>query len=266
MAQVASKNIFALLDESAPSEPATSSTAPAKQEKKPTTASSQQAGRRNEYPKRGGYSGGNVIKPEDLIKSDSRSGKSRDGKPSRGGRGGRGGRGREYDRRSGTGRVDGEKKEVAGKGTWGDPLETSETTPAVDGENQENVEQTQQAEEEEKVLTLEQYLASKKPVSVSLTSSRKPNEGADSNQWKNTVVLNKDEEDFIKLGKQQAAASKAAKAKQGKQFLAIEQRFSDQERSNNSGRGRGGERGRGRGGRGRGGHNSYERDFPALKA
>jgi len=45
-------------------------------------------------------------------------------KRGRGARGaGRGGRGREFDRRSGDDRFDGEKKEVAGKGTWGDPTD-----------------------------------------------------------------------------------------------------------------------------------------------
>ncbi len=152
-----------------------------------------------------------------------------------------------------------------------------------DAENQENVDQAAQVaeEEEEKVLTLEQYLATKKPVSVQLTASaRKANEGADDAQWKNTMVLNKTQEDFIHLAKEQEAATKSSsKTKQTKQFLAIEQRFSDEEKeksfqSTRGGRGgRGGERGRGgdrgrgtRGGRGGRGQSSYDSEFPSLGA
>ena len=138
-------------------------------------------------------------------------------------------------------------------------------------------------------MTLEQYLATKKPVSVTLASARKANEGADGAQWKNTIVLNKTEEDFIHLAKEQeaAAAKNSSKTKATKQFLAIEQRFSDQSsekpfpstrggrgaprgapRGGRGGdRGRGGERGRGSRGGARGGargQSSYDNEFPSL--
>lgn len=62
---------------------------------------------------------------------DRREGGRGRGRGGRGGRGGFRGRGREYDRQSATGRFDGEKKEVAGKGSWGDAKTADENIEPV---------------------------------------------------------------------------------------------------------------------------------------
>ncbi|KAI9145721.1 hypothetical protein BKA69DRAFT_1121519 [Paraphysoderma sedebokerense] len=203
----------------------------------------------------------------------------------RGGRGrGRGGRGREFDRRSGTGREDGHKKEVAGKGSWGEatenPEESTEAAPAAEGENAENKEETPVEEkEEEKVKTLEEYqaeLAAKKAALNKSTQVRKANEGADESQWKGAVPLQKQDVDeaddlapFIFGVGSKGEKSKSKKEKAQKVHLDIEQKFADEDRPR---RGRGGFRGAGRGGRegrGRGGkpqavNINDDKAFPSL--
>ncbi|KAJ3317673.1 hypothetical protein HDU76_001092 [Blyttiomyces sp. JEL0837] len=184
----------------------------------------------------------------------------------RGGRGGAPARGREFDRHSANPRHDGEKKDVAGKGSWGNPV-TAEEEAAKDvkeegaavaeGANGKTTEEAAKevvpAEPEEQLVTLDKYLAevaAKKPALA--VAPRKANDGADDNQWKDAVVLKKEEEELF-AGKQKAKKVAAPKEKPVKIAVEIEQKFADEERARRGGdrpnTGRGGNRG-GRGGRG----------------
>lgn len=60
----------------------------------------------------------------------------------------------------------------------------------------EDVAAAEAAEAEEKVKTLEEYLAEKanKSLNVSLPEARKANEGSDDNKWENAVAFVKEEE------------------------------------------------------------------------
>ncbi|KAI8394153.1 uncharacterized protein BYT42DRAFT_553547 [Radiomyces spectabilis] len=162
---------------------------------------------------------------------------------------------REFDRHSGTGLVDSEKKEKQG---WGH-AETAEAEAAADSISPKDPAAADEAtaeaaaEPEEVVKTLEEYLAEKanKSLKVSLPEARKPNEGADDGKWKDAVAFSKTEEPELFATKEKA--KKAEKPRKEKQFVEIEQRF--QERNTRGGfRGndrRGGERrGRGNGRRG----------------
>ncbi|TPX36309.1 hypothetical protein SmJEL517_g01609 [Synchytrium microbalum] len=184
---------------------------------------------------------------------------------------GRGGphRGREYDRRSGRVDMDSEKKEVAGKGTWGDPLtaesaavpaettdgaaETTETEVAVDGaapaEGEAAAPEPVEEQPEDKYKSLDDYfkeLAAKKPTAAAPT--RKANEGADVSQWKDAVVFQRgdEEEVFIALGQQKAKKAAAGTIKEKVQ-VDLDIRFTE---PSSAPRGRGGNRGEFRGGRG----------------
>ncbi|KAI8912034.1 hypothetical protein PhCBS80983_g03209 [Powellomyces hirtus] len=236
---------------------------------------------RNEYPRRGGARGGAVEGAprtprapretgdfEQAPREDRVDGERRERNTFRGGRGGRGRggfRGREFDRHSATGRTDGVKKEVAGKGSWGNPLtaeeeakkEISDAEGAVEKTNGDAeatetpaVEAEEVKEPEDNFKTLEQYIAERaRPTNDK--NVRKANEGADDAQWKDAVVLKKEEDeelfaDLLKVKKSKAAA---AKEKAQKTFVNIDQRFTDEGRGGFSERGRGG-RGGARGGRG----------------
>ncbi|RUS27636.1 hypothetical protein BC938DRAFT_482965 [Jimgerdemannia flammicorona] len=226
------------------------------------------------------------------------------GRGGRDGRDGRGGnyrsRGRQFDRHSGTGIIDSEKKENQGwgepinsqqeswgeqpsqegslgsepinsqqeswgeqpsqEGSWGEPIVAQETkewvapeeTFAESNTEKITVEATAEVviEEEEVLKTYDDYLAekAKKLLNVSLPDARKPNEGSDDTKWKDTVVLEKSEEEevFFVGGKasEQGQRTKTTSKKE-KVFLDIEQRFT--ERSSRGDGFRGG-RGRGRGG------------------
>ncbi|KAI9094933.1 hypothetical protein DFS34DRAFT_595435 [Phlyctochytrium arcticum] len=186
-----------------------------------------------------------------------------------GGRGGRSGyRGREFDRHSGSGRTDGYKKEVAGTGSWGNPVTAEEeaqtdaqaevkaATESAEGENAEVSAETEEKKEPEEVLkTLEQYFAELAKPSAA-TNIRKANEGADDSQWKDAVVLKKEEEgtlfaELAKPGKKKGGV----KERSQKAFVAIDQRFADEQRG---GFGRGESRG-GRGGDRKGGDRRGDR-------
>ncbi|ORX89729.1 hypothetical protein K493DRAFT_410270 [Basidiobolus meristosporus CBS 931.73] len=218
---VASKNPFELLMDDAPvavtaktakkaAEPAKKAEA-AKTEQKPQTE------------KRGGARGGRGAR-----------------------RGGRGGRGREFDRKSGTGKVDSEKKVHQ---SWGDAkTDIKEGEKLVNGEIKEGEkseeEKVETPAEEDNSKTLEEYYAEKAQklasMGIALPETRTANEGADDSKWKGGVALAKeDEEYFAPLNKSKA---KSKKDKKEKVALNIEQRF------NETGR-RGGFEGRGRGNR-----------------
>jgi plasminogen activator inhibitor 1 RNA-binding protein len=94
MASVLSQNLFDLLSDDQPTEVS----APAKTQPAPSKPAPVKE---------------KVDRKDQSVRNKGRGGKGRGGK-------------REFDRRSGTGRVDGEKKEIAGKGSWGNPTETPE--------------------------------------------------------------------------------------------------------------------------------------------
>jgi len=159
------------------------------------------------------------------------------------------------------------------------------TVPQPEGDKPEGrPRREKEAEEEDNTLTLEQYLAQQKEKDSAipkLEGTRKANEGADANIWKDVVPLQKEEEDTYFVGKTKAAPKARAK-KEEKVFLEIEARFDRPDRGrvrsrgdrggDRGDRGRGGRGGRSRGGRG-GGHNTTaavtvnvddEAAFPSL--
>ncbi|KAI8816581.1 uncharacterized protein EV422DRAFT_279499 [Fimicolochytrium jonesii] len=291
--EVLSRNPYDLLDDEGGDAPVAKASPAKKDDKKAAPAAAKkdaapkkqtERAPRNEYPRRGGAAGaprggadvarpprqnrdgGDFETPREQRVAD---GERRERGGFRGGRGGRGGsrggfRGREFDRHSGSGRTDGVKKEVAGAGSWGNPL-TAEEEAKVDVEPVEGAEKKEGAETpveeetprepepEESYKTLEQFLAERtKPATEAKV--RKANEGADDAQWKNAVPLKKeeDEELFADLLKVKKAKAAAAKEKAQKTFVNIDQRFADEGRNTFSPRGgRGGNRGgEFRGGRG----------------
>lgn len=95
-------------------------------------------------------------------------------------------------------------------------------------------------EPEDSYKTLDEYLAEKaqKSLNVSAPPPRKANEGVDDSQWKDTVKVEKaEEEDYYAVSKDPKIR---AKAKKEKQHLDIEQRFVEAPRRGGPGRGRGG--------------------------
>ncbi|KAJ1679875.1 hypothetical protein EV182_001144 [Spiromyces aspiralis] len=156
---------------------------------------------------------------------------------------GRGGR-RQFDRHSGTGLVDSEKKNVQGwlgddKATV-DDAEKAATEAKVDNQAAESGEAspTTPVEEEDNTITLEEYLknraskASPKPKVV-----RKANEGVtvDAAQLKDAKPLEKAEDELFAS---KLTSSKARKNKQQKEkvHVAIEQRFNEPEGARRGGR------------------------------
>ncbi|KAJ3282977.1 hypothetical protein HK104_010617 [Borealophlyctis nickersoniae] len=319
MTDVLSKNPFDLLGDDG--EEAAPSASPAKKptQKKEAPVSRPDTGKkdtrapRNEYPRRGGFAGqqrggaveGSAPRGDRVARTGPREtgdferpprtegGEQRGG--FRGGRGGRGrggagagGRGREFDRRSGTGRRDGEKKEVAGKGSWGNAATAEEESKTVDvaadgavaegapaAEGEKPAEEEVAKEPEEVLKTLDQYVAEvEAKKAAAALNVRKPNEGADDSQWKDAVVLKKEEEDFFvgKGAKGKKSVAAAAKEKAAKVFAPIEQRFADEPKRGGFGRGRGGRGGdrpqtgerRGRGGRSAGVNVDDQTAFPTL--
>ena len=210
MTDVLSTNIFALLDE--PSAPAP---APVTEKKTPAAAKGPTpkgaAAAAKSVP---GSKGAAVNKASNARQADdveTGSDERRDArKPVRGGRGGaRGsfrGRGREFDRHSGATRVDSDKKEVAGTGAWGEPTanygDAEAPALAADGSPLDPASATTPAdadEEKENTKTLEEYLAEKSAgkAAASVVASRKPNEGADDSQWKDSKVFARKEEEDV---------------------------------------------------------------------
>jgi len=258
MADVRSKNPFELLgDEEETAQPTTKLT---RNEKKilknevidNSRATPRENRLRNDYPKRGGFAGKTGGRP-------ARSG----GDGSRRGRGGRGeykGRGREFDRHSGSARRDSQKKDVAGKGSWGKPTENLEEVVEVE-QNQEVEEEVKEVKPEEKLMTLEDYLASQaKKAIVNENTIRTANEGVDESKWSETVELSKDEEAYF-VGKGNEKSHRVKKQKEKTFVYEIEQRFNDGRRG-----GRGGRNNRGNNKRPANKVNVDDKnDFPSLK-
>ncbi|CDH49015.1 hypothetical protein RO3G_16296 [Lichtheimia corymbifera JMRC:FSU:9682] len=231
-----SNNIFDLLNEDG-YKPAPVA-APAKEANKPTEA-----------------------KPASNDKRGKSNGAARGGRRNGRQQNGRQQRGRQFDRHSGTGIADSEKKEKQG---WGHP-ETAEAEAAKDTISPkdpaaEDVAAAEAAEAEEKVKTLEEYLAEKanKSLNVALPEARKANEGADDKKWENAVAFVKEEEpEYFAVNKENKSAKKAAdKQRKEKVVIEIEQRFTEKAARGGNRGGRGGERrggerrGRGNGRRG----------------
>lgn len=239
------------------------------------------------------------------------------GRGERRGRGGRGGRGRggfdrfgkrDFDRHSGsdkTGIKATEKREGAGAHNWGtmkdemeDQLNTTTTNPtegnpewsgpAEDVENQqpeasepaEEAAPTQE-EQEPSEMTLDEWKAlQSKEKQASAFNVRKPGEGCDNKQWKQTYVLKKKEENEEEEDSEDDDEEEDVDMR--RKYVPIEVVFGDYRRG--GGRSRGGRGGRGgmdrRGGRGgRGGPSAGrggggrreqapnvedEHDFPSL--
>ncbi|KAL2270461.1 hypothetical protein VTJ83DRAFT_2645 [Remersonia thermophila] len=114
--------------------------------------------------------------------------------------------------------------------------------------------ETKEEEPEEKHLTYDQYLAQLAEKKLALESElkvRKPNEGVKDEKWKDFTPLTKEEEELFPSTQSKA---KRERERKQKQFLEIEARYVEPERTR-GGRGgpRGGARGDGPRGRGRGG-------------
>ncbi|KAG0214179.1 hypothetical protein BGX33_002370 [Mortierella sp. NVP41] len=177
----------------------------------------------------------------------------------RGARGGRGGRGGArhggFDRHSGTGIVDSEKKEHNRLG--------NATTAPFEGEKdaEETAKESRAAtpepvEPEVAVKTLDDYLQEKaaKSLKIALPEAREANAGTDGSKWKDTKVLEVEEtSDFIKMSKDSVAKTRKGKKETKVLITDIDLRFSEPAREPSPRGafrgGRGGDRG-GRGGRG----------------
>ncbi|CAG8692466.1 1523_t:CDS:2 [Dentiscutata erythropus] len=354
MTSVASRNLFDLLVDNEDVDPIVQEKESSKKESTTTVvvqkkvdrsrATPKEARIRHEYPQRGGFKAA----PTNNRNEDTRSGAAprdrnvgprlsgrrgeegdypnRTGRGARssergrgGGRGGGNRRGREFDRHSGTGKYDSEKKENQ---AWGNPAVWDNNEPTWSGETKENDapatsswnedekqndnwgganghesnanakgetpvgesganenenpttgwddnkaeskewemlkeetttaggETTAPVAEQEVVKTYDEFLAEKaqKALDLSLPEARKPNEGVDDSQWKDAVPLEKDDEDVLFAGKEQAYRLKSKKSK-AKNYLEIETTFDRPGANFPRGRGRG--RGGGsRGGRG----------------
>lgn len=81
---------------------------------------------------------------------------------------------------------------------WGAPAPAEATaTTAAEEDKAESRPRREREEEEDHTLTLEQYLAQQKEKDLAvpkLDNTRKANEGADGDIWKDAVPLTKDEE------------------------------------------------------------------------
>ncbi|KAJ8455081.1 hypothetical protein ONZ45_g19058 [Pleurotus djamor] len=282
---VATKNPFALLDDADNSRP---STPPPKAQEAPAPAATRgqqksrggPASRGGKYYNRGGAratpkdaNGVDEVPGEGQRRAD---GENRGRGRGRGRGGNRGGRGRQYDRHSATGKTDSDKKvhqgwggddgntelkaeEAATQDEWGTPDTGAPAAEgdaadkgAAGGDKEGRPRKEREVEEEDNTLTLEQYRAQQKDLAgVPKLETRKANDGAEGDIWKDAVPLTKGEsEDAYFVGKTKSAP-KARGPKAEKVFLEIDAHF---DRPDRGGRGRGrGDRGRGGRGGGRGG-------------
>ncbi|GAA5813038.1 hypothetical protein MFLAVUS_006504 [Mucor flavus] len=137
---------------------------------------------------------------------------------------------RQFDRHSGTGIVDTEKKVNKG---WG-KAENAEAEAAKDVQSTEAVatEEAAPVEEEEQVKTLEEYLAEKanKALKVSLPEARKAND-SDEAAFKGTVTFTKEDFEEFYISKETKSVKKTSeKVRNQKVFVEIEQRFQEKAR------------------------------------
>jgi len=138
---------------------------------------------------------------------------------------------------------------------WGASSDPTPAPAADNGKPEGRPRRDREPEEEDNTLTLSQYLAQQKEkesVIPKLENTRKANEGASDDLWKDAVPLSKNEEEDAYFVGKSKSAPKARTKKEEKIYLEIDARF---ERPERGGRGRGrGDRGGGgdRGDRGRG--------------
>ncbi|KAI9468129.1 MAG: hypothetical protein EXX96DRAFT_592028 [Benjaminiella poitrasii] len=161
-------------------------------------------------------------------------------------------RGRQFDRHSGTGIVDSQKKINKGWGKAGQS--EAEADKDASEAPEAEVAAVEQQQEEEKVKTLDEYLAEKanKSLKVSLPEARKANDD-DSAVFDGAVVVSKQEAEEYFVG--QTAQPKKTKSSTEKVprkvFVEIEQRFQEKPRPefrNNNRRNNGGNNNRRNGG------------------
>jgi hypothetical protein len=119
---------------------------------------------------------------------------------------------RQYDRKSGTGRGRENKRQGGGRGNWGvvtdekavdetEKTENTEAAPATDAApaeaSTEAVAATEapvEQEEEEKSLTLDEYLSTVKKVNITLPPPRQAGEGQEADKkWSTYVALKKED-------------------------------------------------------------------------
>ncbi|KAF9192518.1 hypothetical protein BGZ50_008484 [Haplosporangium sp. Z 11] len=252
---MASTNIFDLLNDDAQDQEIQIPVV--KKEVKPVAAKPAAAATKaadNKAPRKEGARGGKPRDGDDRAPRGPRFDRTpRDGantRAPRGPRAPRGGRHGGYDRHSGTGIVDSEKKE---NNRLGDA-----TTAPLEGEKdaQLTAEATgattpEPVEPEVVVKTLDDYLQEKanKALKLSLPEARAANAGADNSQWKDTKVLEVVETgDFIKMGKETTVKSRKTKKETKVLITNIEVRYTEPAREQSAPRGafrggRGGERG-----------------------
>lgn len=250
-----SKNLFSLLSEDGEVRP---EPAPVKAEPtKPVAATEQKPKSDKRSPK-----GGNAKRGGE--RGGERSGERR-GRGDKRQQNGRPQRGRQFDRHSGTGIADSEKKEKQG---WGHP-ETAEAEAAKDTVSPNDPAAAEEpatpVEPEEVVKTLDEYLAEKanKALKVGRPEARKANEGSDDAKWKNTVEFVKTKETEYFSAKEKSSIKKE-KVRKEKVVVEIEQRFQEKSRFREERRGgnRGGDRRGGRGGNNR--RNNRQSNGPSV--
>ncbi|KAJ4304003.1 hypothetical protein N0V88_001607 [Collariella sp. IMI 366227] len=197
---------------------------------------------------------------------DSNRGKTTEETPRGGRRGGyrgRGGRREEGDRHpSKTALHSNSEKQAAaswggkdGEGELKDEqagAEIAQTEQKAEGEAAPEAE-AKEEEPEEKQVSYEQYLAQQAEKKAALAGSlsvRKPNEGAKDDKWKDFAPLEKNEDEELFPGT--GGKAQRQRERKQKQFVEIENRYVEPERTRGGRGGRGGARGDAGRGRGRG--------------
>jgi len=145
----------------------------------------------------------------------------------------------------------GEKKEVAGKGSWGDEVEAQiEATPENENDEFEVEEPEKQPEDDFKSLA--DYVKEKQAAKlVADVNIRKANEGVNDPKWTKLTPLNKEKDEEVFFVGKTANKERKVKEVKAKVHVPIEQTFAPapRERTERSDRG-------GRGGRGGSAKNS----------
>lgn len=216
-----------------------------------------------------------------------RGGRGRGGFGGGGGRGAGAGRKREFERRSGSDRSGQqssvrpqEKREGGGSYNWGSATETGEEEKEVfpqsgeepvadwadaspdpekvengDGEQEGGEKDDENKEEEQKEMSLEEWKELQGKYRSKMTFSvRKPGEGEKQGQWKNTMVLKKEEEEESLFTPKQVYEEKIKTSGRVKHTIDVDYQIaaSDKGAPSRGRGGRGGGRGDGRRGRGEG--------------
>lgn len=195
---------------------------------------------------------------------------------------------REFDRRSGTGKSGGQKKDGRGAHSFGSESQEAEQamkdpkSAEIEAEAEVEEDTVEEGEPEAPTMTMDEYLASKKTIGT-LLKNKNSNRTVDSN----LVVANKPQIEALREATVVAHSSKSgfSKRHENKKSIDIKYGFAEAPRydredredrgadrrgkGDNGGRGargRGGDRdkGRGAGGRGRTVNVNNDADFPSL--